>query len=96
MEWINDVSGGVDVRIRAVPRAAKNKIQGLYNNALKVRLTSAPVDGKTNQALIRVLSKSLAVPKSRIRLLQGETNHNKLIRIDGLSKENVMAKLEIK
>lgn len=95
MEWINEVAGGVDVRIRAVPRASKNGIQGLHDDSLKIRLTSAPVDGKANEALIKFLSKALAVSKSQIQLLQGETSRQKTLRINGLSKEQLLERIAL-
>ncbi len=95
LEWINETTDGVDVKIRAVPRASKNEIQGLYDDALKIRLTTAPVDGKANQALIKFLSKSLNVSKAQIQIEQGETSRHKTVHIDGLTKNEVMERLSL-
>ena len=85
MEWINETNEGLDVRIRAVPRASKNEIQGIYDNALKVRLTTPPVDGKANQALIKFLSKTLKISKSPVELIQGDTSRYKTVRLTGIT-----------
>ena len=90
MEWINETSAGLDVRIRAVPRASKNEIQGIYDGALKVRLTTPPVDGKANQALIKFLSKTLKISKTQIELMQGDTSRNKTIRLSGITRANFL------
>ncbi|MBI9020045.1 MAG: YggU family protein [Verrucomicrobia bacterium] len=95
LEWINETSDGVTVKIRAVPRASKNEIQGFYDDALKIRLTSAPVDGKANQALIKFLSKSLNISKAQIRIEQGETSRHKTVHIGGLTKTAFMERLSL-
>ena len=64
MEWMNETDSGIHIRIRAVPRASKNEIQGVYDGALKIRLTTPPVDGKANQALIKLMSKTLKTSKN--------------------------------
>ena len=94
LEWINETTDGVDVKIRAVPRASKNEIQGVYDDALKIRLTTAPVDGKANQALIKFLSKTLDVSKTQIQIEQGETSRHKIVQITGISKDELIRKIE--
>jgi uncharacterized protein (TIGR00251 family) len=94
LEWMNETSEGLTLAVRAVPRAAKNEIQGVYDEALKIRLITPPVDGKANQALIRFLSKALHLSKSQIRILRGETSRNKILRITGISKEELTRIIE--
>jgi uncharacterized protein (TIGR00251 family) len=94
MEWIQQTADGVIVSVRAVPRASKNAIQGVHDGALKIRLTTPPIDGKANQALIKYLSKTLKVSKSQIELMQGETARNKAFRITGIPKEELIRKIE--
>jgi len=38
--------------VRVQPRASSNETAGVYGDALKVRLTAAPVDGAANSGLI--------------------------------------------
>lgn len=95
MNWIKETTKGVLLPVRAVPRASKNEIQGIYNHALKIRLQAPPVDGKANAALIRFLSKTLEVPRSQISLSNGETGRNKTFRISGLSREELIRKLKV-
>ena len=93
LEWLNETSEGLDIKVRAVPRASKNEIQGIHDQALKIRLTTAPVDGKANQALVRFLSKELHISKSQIHLKQGETSRHKMLRITGLTKEQLLERI---
>lgn len=95
MEWINERPDGIDLQIKAVPRAAKNGIQGVHDNALKVRLTTPPIDGKANAALIKFLSKALRVSKSQIHLVRGETDRHKTLRITGITKTSLLERINL-
>ncbi|MBL7016145.1 MAG: YggU family protein [Kiritimatiellales bacterium] len=95
MEWMNETATGLDLRIKVVPRASKNEIQGLHDGALKIRLTTPPVDGKANQALIKFLSKTLKISKAQIELVQGETSRLKTLRISGITKQQLYTKLDL-
>lgn len=65
------------------PRAAKNEIVGPHGDRLKIRLTSPPVDGKANAALIAFLAAECQVPRAAVQLVKGETGRQKRVRIDG-------------
>lgn len=71
------------VRVYVQPRASRNEVVGLHGEALKVRLTSPPVDGKANKALIAFFAKLLHLPKSAITLHSGHQNRNKVLKISG-------------
>jgi len=93
LEWINETSKGLELHVRVIPRASKNGIQGLHDGALKIRLTTPPVDGKANQALIKFLSKILKVSKSQIEIVQGETSRTKTLRINGITIKQIQERL---
>ena len=40
-----------------------------------------PEGGKANAAVLKLLSKALGVPKSRLRIVQGETGRDKVVEI---------------
>lgn len=87
--WINQSGNGVIITVHVVPRAAKDAVQGLHGDALKIRLHAPPADGKANEALISFLSEKLNIPKSNIALKSGANQRRKLIMINGLSKLEV-------
>jgi hypothetical protein len=93
MEWIRETAKGVLLPVRAVPRAAKNEIQGVHGDALKVRLQAPPVEGKANQALIRFLSDALDIPRSQLSVASGETGRNKAVLITGLPKTELIRRI---
>ncbi len=69
-------------KCRVLPRSSRNEIVGLMaDGTLKVKLTSAPVDNKANEALIDLLSLYFSVPKDKIKIVRGRTSKNKVIEI---------------
>ena len=79
--------------VRVVPRASRNKIAGIHDGAVRIRLTAPPVEGAANDALVAFLSSVLRVPKRDIELVSGQTSRNKVVSVSGLSPEEVEARL---
>ncbi len=71
--------------VRVAPRASKSEIIGERDGAVKVRLSSPPVDGAANAELIKLLAKRFGVARSDVRIISGETSKTKRIRIDGVT-----------
>ena len=86
--------GGTDIRVKVLPRSSKNQIIGKEEGAYRVKLTSAPVDGQANRALIKYLAKTLGLPKRNVDIISGERSRTKRVRIQGLSTEDVNRQLE--
>jgi len=80
------------LKVRVIPNSSKNQIIQ-NNNYVKIKLTSPARNGKANKQLIEFLSKKLKVPKSKIKIVSGEHSRDKHILIDGLSKEEIFARL---
>jgi uncharacterized protein len=72
--------------VRVVPRASRSEIVGFHDGALKVRLTSPPVDGAANDELVKLLAKKFGVPRGDVSIVAGETSKNKRIKINNLSQ----------
>lgn len=73
--------------LRVQPRASRDEIVGPHGNeALKVRITAPPVEGKANEHLIRFLAKSFGVTRRQVALLGGESGRNKRFVIDSPSR----------
>ena len=69
MEYCRDTADGVIVNVKAQPRSSRSGIDGVLGNAVKVRIKSAPVDGKANKELIETVADAFDLPKSRVRFL---------------------------
>ncbi len=57
---------------------------GIHEGALKVKLTSPPVEGKANEELIEFLADLLGVRKSDIKILRGGSSKQKTVEVAGL------------
>ena len=88
-------SGGVTFAVKVHSRAKKNAITGKVGDALKVSLTAPPVDGKANVACMDFFAKLLNVPRSSVTIAAGQTSRNKVIRVAGLTAEEIKKRLEI-
>ena len=95
MAVIRNSPTGVSFAVKVHPRAKKNAITGKVGDTLKVALTAPPVDGKANAACIEFFAKLLNVPRSSVTIAAGQTNRNKVIRVAGLSAEEIKKRLEI-
>lgn len=81
------------LRVHVVPHANMEKVVGKHGGAIKIKLRAPAVEGKANAALIRFLSEQLELPRRAIVLERGRTSRDKVIRIDGLSDEDVCRRL---
>jgi uncharacterized protein (TIGR00251 family) len=91
---LRDTPDGCTLNVRIHPGARKNAITGVHDAALKISLTTPPIEGRANEALIAFLSDQLHVPKSRIALITGTNSRSKTLRITGKSAAEVQAALD--
>ena len=80
------------------PRAGRDAIVGFESDAagaafLRVRVAAPPVEGRANTALERLLAAALDIPPSRIRVVAGKTSRRKQVEVDGLSADELIARL---
>jgi uncharacterized protein (TIGR00251 family) len=88
------VSGsGVTFAVRVHPRAKKNAVTGELGDALKVSLTTPPIDGRANEACIEFFAKLLKVPRSSVTIASGQSSRNKVIRVAGLSADELRKRI---
>ena len=82
------VAGGIRLRVRVTPRGGRDAVEGIGADAdeaphLNIRVAAAPVDGDANMAVEKLLAKWLAVPKTTVEVISGETTRLKTVMIDG-------------
>ena len=85
---------GTSIKVRLIPRSSKNHIIGRESDAYKVKVTSPPVGGKANKALIELLAKSLGRPKRSIEITSGKSSRLKTVLIRGLSMKEIRERME--
>ena len=90
---VRDTAEGAAFAIRVHPRAKSDAITGEIGNSLKMALTAPPVEGRANEACIEFFAKLLKVPRSSVSIAAGQNSRNKVIRVGGLSADEVRKRL---
>ena len=88
MYW-TETPEGVVVNVKAQPRSSRAGVDGPAGDALKVRVRSAPVDGKANKELAETLASAVGIPKSAVAIKGGETSRTKRILLRGVSPQTL-------
>ena len=83
--------GAVTFHVRVQPRSSRSIVGGEWQSALKVRLTSPPVDGRANDELCRLLAAHLNAPVGAVRILSGARSRTKRIEIRGATTKQIQA-----
>lgn len=82
--------------VRLTPRGGRDAVDGWALDGdgrpyLKVRVSSPPVDGAANAALLAFLTKTLKIPRSAVRLAAGDTARVKRLELDGVGLTDLEA-----
>lgn len=91
MAYYSETAEGVVLNVRAQPRSSRSGVDGVIGDALKVRIRSAPVDGKANKELVETLADFFSLPKSRVNFVGGETSKSKRILLAGVTAAELRA-----
>lgn len=90
---LREDSEGIVLKITVKPRARRNAIVGMRNDALMIEVTAPPEQNKANDAVIALLAETLDVAKSRIVILSGHGHREKAIRVYGLTASHCRERL---
>jgi uncharacterized protein (TIGR00251 family) len=93
MVAIQNSANGATFAVKVHPRAKRNAITGEAGGALKLALTAPPVDRRANEACIEFFARLLKVPRSSVTIAAGLNNRNKVIRVTGLTAQQVRDRL---
>jgi uncharacterized protein (TIGR00251 family) len=94
MITLTNNDAGICFAVKVHPRAKKNAITGQVGDAIKLSLTAPAIEGRANEACIEFFAKLLKVPRSSVTIASGQTGRNKIIRVAGLSAEELRDRLE--
>lgn len=93
MVSIKQCDGYITIKVRVQPKASKNEIAGIFDDALKVTLTAPPVDNEANKALCAFLAKRLKISRGSVSVIGGATGRNKVVAINDITAEELCAEL---
>lgn len=84
---------GIQLAVKVVPGASRDKIAGEYDGGLKVTVARPPQDGAANSAVIDLLARQLSIPKNQIEITHGHSRPRKIVRISGLDADELQKRL---
>jgi uncharacterized protein (TIGR00251 family) len=69
--------------VRLTPRGGRDAIDGVgEDGALRVRVAAPPVDGAANEALCRLLARTLGVAPGGVRIVGGASGRRKVVEAE--------------
>jgi hypothetical protein len=83
---VREHDGAVRFDVLVQPRASRAKIGPLHDGRLKIAVTSPPVDGEANAAVIELVAKTLGVPRGAVEVVAGQSSRRKTIEVRGVSR----------
>ena len=90
---VKESAGGISFSVKVQPRAKRSAITGIFGDALKLSLTAPPVEGRANHAVVEFVADWFQIPHSQVTITTGETSRNKLIRVTGVTAQQMREKL---
>ena len=88
-----ETATGLRIDVRVMPRSPRNTIAGVRAGRLLIRVTAPPVEGAANEAVTRLLAKSLAVSGRELHIVSGDAGRNKVVEIRGLNRDTAERRL---
>lgn len=80
----------ISFAVHVQPRASRNELCGVVNDAIRLRLTSPPVDGAANKLCVAFLAELMGVSKSSVSIITGDHSRHKTIRVRGVTARELM------
>lgn len=81
LPWFYWREDSLFLHIYLQPRASKEEIVGLHQDAIKIRLKAAPIEGQANEALITFIAALFKVAQKNVIIKQGKESRKKWICI---------------
>ena len=69
------------ISVKVKPQAREDRIEKIGENNFAIWVKAKAIEGKANQAVIKILSEYFDKPRSRITILKGEKSRNKVFLI---------------
>lgn len=79
-----------EISVRVIPKSSKNKMELQADGTLRIWVNAPPVDGEANDAVRRLVAKSLGIAQSRVVILRGEHGRSKQVQITGFNLEKAL------
>ena len=82
------------IKLRVTPRSRADEVVGFREDGtLQLRVTAPPHEGQANEAVIRLLSGALGIPKARVKIQAGASSRDKWVEVDGVDQAELRQRL---
>ena len=86
---IKETSAGVLLKLKVLPRSSRCEIVGPHGGALKIKVTSPPVEGRANEEICEFLAETLGIKKGRVAIVSGHASQRKTVAIAGCNRQDL-------
>ena len=90
---LTESPAGIAFSVHVQPRASRTEVCGLQGDALKVRLTSPPVEDAANRQLTEFIAKKAGIARSRVSIIAGTKSRHKTVLVSGIDLQSLLAAL---
>ncbi|HDR73368.1 MAG TPA: YggU family protein [Methanoculleus sp.] len=93
---IQEDETGAIISLDVSPGARKDRFPAGYNEwrkSISCQIRAPPVEGKANKAIQAAVASALGVPKADVAIISGATSSQKRVRIEMMTKDEVIARL---
>jgi len=88
---VREHADAVTFDILVQPRASRAKIGPVHDGRLKIAVTSPPVEGEANAAVIELLAKTLGIARGAVEVIAGASSRRKTVRVTGVAMAAIEA-----
>lgn len=81
------------LRVRVSPGAKRPGVIGPHGDGWKVRVAAPADGGRANEAVLRLLSETLALPREAVTLVSGSGGRDKIFELSGLDPSQIERRL---
>jgi uncharacterized protein (TIGR00251 family) len=93
LPFVGRSKDGALIEVFVQPRAARDSVEGIHGDALKLKVKAPPVDDRANRAIEKLLADLLDLPPSTVAVVAGHSSRRKRIAVTGASREQVENRL---
>ena len=93
MQFVKPVRGGIEITVKVVPGASRDRIVGPLGDALKVQVAAPPERGKANAAVEGLIASALGLPARAVAVIRGTSSPRKTVLVNGATAEALTAAL---
>jgi uncharacterized protein len=91
---VRDDGDGIAFDVLVSPRASRARLGPVHGDRIKIAVTSPPVDGEANAAVIELVAKRLGVARGAVTIAAGSASRRKTVKVRGADRGALARALE--